>query len=230
MSPLIKVCGMTEAENIRNVELQGVDMIGFIFYPKSPRCLCQMPGYLPACAKRVGVFVNESKENILMYTDRFGLDYIQLHGNEAPEYCRSLRNAGLHLIKAFSILLPKDLLSVSAYNGLCDYYLFDTKTPTVRRFRQPVRLEPSAPLQRSHPVPAQRRHQPLQRKSPPGVPPSLFRRYRHQQPFRDGTGNKGCGTHLKLPERTQGRYDLTIYYLLFGCAIYATWQIVHCTW
>ena len=93
MSPLIKVCGMTEAENIRNVELQGVDMIGFIFYPKSPRCLCQMPGYLPACAKRVGVFVNESKENILMYTDRFSLDYIQLHGNEAPEYCRSLHNA-----------------------------------------------------------------------------------------------------------------------------------------
>lgn len=129
MSPLIKVCGMTEAENIRNVELQGVDMIGFIFYPKSPRCLCQMPRYLPACAKRVGVFVNESKENILMYTDRFSLDYIQLHGNEAPEYCRSLHNAGLHLIKAFSILLPKDLLSVSAYNGLCDYYLFDTKTP-----------------------------------------------------------------------------------------------------
>ncbi len=64
-----------------------------------------------------------------MYADRFSLDYIQLHGNEAPEYCRSLRNAGLHLIKAFSILLPKDLLSVSAYNGLCDYYLFDTKTP-----------------------------------------------------------------------------------------------------
>ena len=98
---------MTEAENIRNVELQGVDMIGFIFYPKSPRYLYQMPGYLPACAKRVGVFVNETKENILMYTDRFDLDYIQLHGNEAPEYCRSLRNAGLHLIKAFSISRPK---------------------------------------------------------------------------------------------------------------------------
>ena len=49
MSPLIKVCGMTEAENIRNVELQGVDMIGFIFYPKSPRCLCQMPGWKIQC-------------------------------------------------------------------------------------------------------------------------------------------------------------------------------------
>ena len=141
MSPLIKVCGMTEAENIRNVELQGVDMIGFIFYPKSPRCLCQMPGYLPACAKRVGVFVNESKENILMYTDRFSLDYIQLHGNEAPEYCRSLHNAGLHLIKAFSILLPKDLLSVSAYNGPTPFLLSGGINPysvkALREFRHP---------------------------------------------------------------------------------------------
>lgn len=129
MTPLIKVCGMTEAENIRNVEQLGVDMIGFIFYPKSPRCLCQMPEYLPVHAKRVGVFVNENKEDILMYADRFALNYIQLHGNESPEYCRSLRSNGLHLIKAFSISQPKDLTEVSAYKGLCDYYLFDTKTP-----------------------------------------------------------------------------------------------------
>ena len=47
MTPLsIKVCGMTEAENIREVEQLGVDMIGFIFYPKSPRCLCELPDYL----------------------------------------------------------------------------------------------------------------------------------------------------------------------------------------
>ena len=130
MTPLsIKVCGMTEAENIREVEQLGVDMIGFIFYPKSPRCLCELPDYLPVHAKRVGVFVNENKENILMYADRFALDYIQLHGDESPEYCRSLCNNGLHLIKAFSISHPKDLMCTSAYKGLCDYYLFDTKTP-----------------------------------------------------------------------------------------------------
>ena len=93
-SLIIKVCGMTEAENIRNVEQLDVDMIGFIFYPKSPRCLCEMPAYLPVHAKRVGVFVNENKDDILMYTDRFALDYIQLHGNESPEYCRSLCNNG----------------------------------------------------------------------------------------------------------------------------------------
>lgn len=129
MDLITKVCGMTRADNIFSVEQLGVDMIGFIFYPKSPRCLCQLPEYLPTRAKRVGVFVNESKENIFMYADRFGLDYIQLHGNESPDYCRSLRAGGLHLIKAFSIALPKDLLATSAYNGPCDYYLFDTKTP-----------------------------------------------------------------------------------------------------
>ena len=127
-SLIIKVCGMTEAENIRNVEQLDVDMIGFIFYPKSPRCLCEIPAYLPVRAKRVGVFVNESKETILMYADRFALDYIQLHGNESPGYCRSLRSSGLHLIKAFSISQSKDLATVSDYKGLCDYYLFDAKT------------------------------------------------------------------------------------------------------
>ena len=65
-SLIIKVCGMTEAENIRNVEQLDVDMIGFIFYPKSPRCLCEMPAYLPVHAKRVGVFVNENKDDILI--------------------------------------------------------------------------------------------------------------------------------------------------------------------
>ena len=48
MAPLIiKVCGMTEAENIRNVEQLDVDMIGFIFYPNSPRCLCEIPACFP---------------------------------------------------------------------------------------------------------------------------------------------------------------------------------------
>ena len=78
-SLIIKVCGMTEAENIRNVEQLDVDMIGFIFYPKSPRCLCEIPTYLPVRAKRVGVFVNESKETILMYADRFALDLSLIH-------------------------------------------------------------------------------------------------------------------------------------------------------
>ena len=184
-----------------------------------------MPGYLPACAKRVGVFVNESKENILMYTDRFGLDYIQLHGNEAPEYCRSLRNAGLHLIKAFSILLPKDLLSVSAYNGLCDYYLFDTKTPQyggsgnqfdwnlLHRYNGPTSFLLSGGINPYSVKACGSSATPISQVS---ISTAVSKR----------TGNKGCGTHLKLPERTRWVYYLTIYDL--PCTMYNLPCGVHC--
>lgn len=128
MDFIVKVCGMTEAANIRSVEQLGVDMIGFIFYPKSPRCLCTLPDYLPQRAKRVGVFVGAPKEEVLTYADRLTLDYIQLHGNESPAYCRSLRRAGLRLIKAFSLSRPQDLLPTADYQDTCDYLLFDTKT------------------------------------------------------------------------------------------------------
>ena len=118
---------MREADNIRDVEQLKVDMIGFIFYPKSPRCLCELPAYMPDAAKRVGVFVNEDKKEIEILADRFSLDYIQLHGNESPEYCHSLRSTGLRLIKAFSIARRKDFENTEAYEKSCDYFLFDTK-------------------------------------------------------------------------------------------------------
>ena len=118
---------MREADNIRDVEQLKVDMIGFIFYPKSPRCLCELPAYMLDAAKRVGVFVNEDKKEIEILADRFSLDYIQLHGNESPEYCHSLRSTGLRLIKAFSIARRKDFENTEAYEKSCDYFLFDTK-------------------------------------------------------------------------------------------------------
>ena len=129
-SLLIKVCGMTQGDNIRRAESLGIDLMGFVFYPKSPRCLSQLPGYLPRRARRVGVFVDETKENVAIYADRFGLDYLQLHGHESPDYCRTLRRRGFRLIKAFQIAGPQDLTATAEYDdNLCDYFLFDTKTP-----------------------------------------------------------------------------------------------------
>ena len=125
---IIKVCGMREADNIRDVEaLQSVDMLGFIFYPKSPRYIYELPTYLPVHTERVGVFVNEDKQVVSMYTDRFELNYVQLHGNESPEYCHSLHASGLKIIKAFSVARLKDVQKVYAYEEICDYFLFDTK-------------------------------------------------------------------------------------------------------
>lgn len=107
---------MREAENIQDVEaIEGIDMLGFIFYPKSPRCVYELPAYLPTHARRVGVFVNEDKQVVSMYADRFGLNDVQLHGNESPEYCRSLHSTGLKIIKAFSVDRPKDLKKVYDY-------------------------------------------------------------------------------------------------------------------
>lgn len=124
---LIKVCGMRDADNIRALEQLDIDMMGFIFYPKSPRYVYEIPAYMPTRAKRTGVFVNEEKNTIEVYADRFGLDYIQLHGDESPEYCHTLRSTGLPVIKAFSVAQLKDIKKTEAYESACDYFLFDTK-------------------------------------------------------------------------------------------------------
>ncbi len=84
-----------------------------------------------------------------MYTDRFALDYIQLHGNEAPEYCRSLRSNGLHLIKAFSIFAVQGPACRFRLQWIVRLLPLRYQDLAVRRFRQPVRLEPAAPLQRT---------------------------------------------------------------------------------
>ena len=130
MKKLVKVCGMTQGDNIREVEALGIDFMGFIFYEKSPRRVLQKPDYLPVHAQRVGVFVNADIETILEKARVFGLTYIQLHGSESSAFCQQLKEDGFKVIKAFSIAEASDLLYTEAYHGICDYFLFDTKTPT----------------------------------------------------------------------------------------------------
>ncbi len=125
---IIKVCGMRDAENIRDIEKLGVDWMGFIFYPKSPRFVSEIPAYLPTRAKRVGVFVNESIKNILKTVKLFQLDFVQLHGDESPEFCDEIGDNGLKIIKAFSIENEFPSEKVNTYHGKCDYILFDTRT------------------------------------------------------------------------------------------------------
>lgn len=128
MNLLVKVCGMRDGDNIRRVEALGVDFIGFVFHAPSPRCVCALPSYLPAKAKRTGVFVNRPLAEVAMWADRFDLQFIQLHGEEPPEYCRHLRQTlGLPLIKAFHLSRPDDLRHTLPYEGLCDYYLFEPR-------------------------------------------------------------------------------------------------------
>ena len=76
--------------------------------------------------KKVGVFVNESKDKLLRTVNDFGLDYVQLHGGESVAYCEALIAAGLKLIKVFSVGDSFDMNDTNAFQ-FCDYLLFDTK-------------------------------------------------------------------------------------------------------
>ena len=126
---LVKVCGMREAENIREVEALGIDLMGFIFWPKSSRYVSERPAYLPTNCKRVGVFVDEDIETVKRIAEDYALDYIQLHGHELADYCAQLR--GFKLIKAFNIATTEDFKQTEPYTGIVDYFLFDTKGKSV---------------------------------------------------------------------------------------------------
>ncbi|OPZ14447.1 MAG: N-(5'-phosphoribosyl)anthranilate isomerase [Bacteroidetes bacterium ADurb.BinA261] len=126
---IVKVCGMRDAENIREVEALGVDWMGFVFHRTSPRFVGELPDYLPQRAKRVGVFVDEREEQIMETVQLFRLDMVQLHGHETPDFCSRIRSKGLKVIKAINVQNRFPSEEVSFYEGTCDYFLFDTKTP-----------------------------------------------------------------------------------------------------
>lgn len=126
---IVKVCGMRNAENIRQVELAGADWMGFIDYERSPRHVAGIPSYLPVAARKVGVFVQAPLSRILKRRADWQLDLVQLHGHESPDFCRELRLSGLKIIKAFALHSPDDLPATELYAPYCDYFLFDTPCP-----------------------------------------------------------------------------------------------------
>lgn len=145
---------MRDAQNIREVSQLGVDMIGMIFYPKSPRYVemqSSHAGIIPDYAKedigvsvssktpaRVGVFVDDMVQNIVTRVVNYHLDYVQLHGNEPREMCENLRSTldpdirpGIKIIKAISVSDASDIQKYKEYVGAVDLFLFDTKCKTV---------------------------------------------------------------------------------------------------
>ena len=126
----IKVCGLNDVSNVTEVLQLQPNFMGFIFYDKSARN-CTIANNVVrelklGKTKKVGVFVNETREKLLQIVNDFGLDYVQLHGGESVAYCQELIASGLKLIKAFSIDDSFDMNDTNAFQ-FCDYLLFDTK-------------------------------------------------------------------------------------------------------
>lgn len=129
----IKVCGMTNTEQVLQLDEMGVEFAGFIFYPKSPRYVYKfMPR--PEVKKikgksinKVGVFVNATVEEVLQTVDDCGLHLVQLHGDETPKYCEKIANY-VGVVKAFRLREEDNVLwKVKDYMDIADMFLFDTE-------------------------------------------------------------------------------------------------------
>lgn len=126
---LLKVCGNNHLEKLIKLEqMAPIDLLGFIFYPPSPRNISIA---LPKnkVHKRVGVFVNEQLSAIQALIESAQLDYVQLHGDEDPEFCKLVHQIK-PVIKVFRIDSAFNFDHLKAFESCCDYFLFDTKSPS----------------------------------------------------------------------------------------------------
>ncbi|MCX2679690.1 phosphoribosylanthranilate isomerase [Galbibacter sp. EGI 63066] len=125
----LKICGMKYPENMKSVAGLQPDYLGFIFYEKSARYFEGEIPKLPENIKKTGVFVDASVEDIVSKIKTYGLDAVQLHGNESPGFCEEIRERSCEteLIKVFSVKDEFDFSVLSPYENVVDYYLFDTK-------------------------------------------------------------------------------------------------------
>ena len=127
----IKICGMREVDNIREVLSFQPDFLGFIFYPKSSRYvnrdrLEKINAINFGSTEKVGVFVNEDAQKIISVAHQYHFKYIQLHGDETDEVIQMLKEQGLKVIKVISVATSADLEMIHNYPS-ADYLLFDTK-------------------------------------------------------------------------------------------------------
>lgn len=120
----VKICGITDEASGMDAVRYGADAIGFVFAESKRRVTGEKAGkiasYLPPEIWRVGVFVNETREEIERVASIAGLTHIQLHGDEGPDFCASL---SLPVIKAFSFQGHGSLAKLQSFS--CDYILLD---------------------------------------------------------------------------------------------------------
>ena len=124
----IKICGINQNSSYDKIKQLSPDFIGHIFYKNSARNVADTYRIEKTDdINPVGVFVNENMEQLLLKCEQHQLKYVQLHGNEKPEFCKMIQENGLKIIKAFSISSVFDFNLLHQYEKHCDYFLFDAK-------------------------------------------------------------------------------------------------------
>ncbi|MDP8235889.1 MAG: phosphoribosylanthranilate isomerase [Candidatus Erginobacter occultus] len=125
----IKICGLTRKEDVLALNGLGIDFAGFIFVPGTPRCLdiaraARLTRLVPPGVRRVGVFLDQRPESVRRIAGACGLDLLQFHGSESPQYCGQF---GLPYFKTIRVLGPIETDRLAAYRP--EAFLFDTYSP-----------------------------------------------------------------------------------------------------
>lgn len=122
MRTRIKICGLTRAQDVQDAVTAGVDALGFVFYPRSPRAVSpelarELCAGIPPFVTGVGLFVNEDPGRVREILQEVPLGLLQFHGDESPEYCESFGRA---YIKAARVRAGFDLVKYAvSYSGAC---------------------------------------------------------------------------------------------------------------
>lgn len=128
----VKICGITNAKDALAAVEMGADLLGFNFYPKSKRYITsekalKIINKLPTFVDTVGVFVNASVDEIKNITEQGFLNWVQLHGDETPEFCDSLQWLNARTIKAIRVRSADQIKEIQQY--YTDAVLLDAFTP-----------------------------------------------------------------------------------------------------
>jgi phosphoribosylanthranilate isomerase len=142
----VKICGITSAEDARAAVEAGADALGFMFYEPSPRCVtpelaAAIIGELPAHVAKVGVFVDADEATVRATADAAGLDTLQFHGNESPDFCARFE---LRTIKAFRVKDSGSLGQLPDYGTdawLLDSYVKGVPGGTGKQFNWDLAVE-----------------------------------------------------------------------------------------
>lgn len=136
----VKICGITSLENACMAVNYGASAIGMIFYSGSPRYVepnkaAQWIGRVSGKVKKVGVFVNENIEIIRSTIEKLNLDYIQLHGNESPEFCKEILKPVIKVLRVDKHVDNSVLEKYNVYAFLLDTYKEDKPGGTGEKFK-----------------------------------------------------------------------------------------------
>jgi phosphoribosylanthranilate isomerase len=131
----VKICGLSTPDSVRAAVTAGARYIGFVFFPRSPRCVtpsiaAELGGFVRNNVTKVGLVVDAEDAALETIIAVANLDMLQMHGDETPERVVEVRKRfGLPVMKAVAIAGSDDLAVARTYEPVADMLLFDAKPP-----------------------------------------------------------------------------------------------------